>query len=613
MRSSPWASSPLVLGLLLTAGAALAPVSAQAAGSAAAVPTGRLLVLTDRHAGAASAPVAIAAAGVQADGRPLPQIGLVAVRPRAGESAAQAARRLAALPGVAAVEPERRMRLRAVAPPSESDGGTRLRAVGPPSESDGGTRPRAVGPPSESDGDTRLRAVAPPLPDDPALTLPEPAAGTAGSPLPAGTPLQWPLLRERFPRAWQLVDGSKALVGVIDTGVDASHPELAPQIARLVDQREEPSDGSAGSDEEGHGTHVASLACAATGNATGIAGAGDGCRLVVEKTDLSDGSIAAAIVDATDHGVHAINMSFGDDGSRPASATIRRALRYAANRDVVLVAAAADEPLQEQGDPANVLQPTGSGKDLDAGSGLSVTTAEWDGRRAPFAGYGSQISLAAYGTAGGAGATPRGVIGAFPAQPTPFEVGTRPCGCRATIAGDTRYGYLAGTSMAAPQVAAAAALVRVLNPDLSGRAVVRLLKRTARRPAGRGWNDQLGWGILDAGAALEAARDSDARAPRTRLTATAARPAGTIALRWRATDSGPPTVRVSGVRSVALTLVRLRDHRVQRRIALRAKVTAFRLRGEPGARYGLYAQSLDRAGNREPRPRRYDAVVRAPR
>ncbi len=571
MRSSPWASSPLVLGLLLTAGAVAAPASAQAAAPAAAgradAPTGRLLVLADRRADPLGAQ-ALAAAGARRAGRPLPQLGLVAVRPRRGEPVAVAARRLAAVPGVAIVEPERRM---------------------------------------------QLRAAPPPLPNDPALTLPEPAAGGASSPLPVGTPLQWPLLRERFPRAWELVDGAKALVAVIDTGVDASHPELAPQIAQLVDQQQTLAHGPAGTDEEGHGTHVASLACAATGNGIGIAGAGDGCRLVVEKTDLSDGSIAAAIVDATDRGAHAINMSFGDDGSRPASAAITRALRYAANRDVVLVAAAADEPLREQGDPANVLQPTGSGRDLDAGIGLSVTTAAWDGERAPFAGFGSQISLAAYGTAGGAGATPRGVIGAFPAQATRFEVGSRPCGCRAAIAGDTRYGYLAGTSMAAPQVAAAAALVRVLNPDLAGRQVVRLLKRTAARPQGTGWSDQLGWGILDAGAALEAARDSDARAPRTRLTATATRTAGTIALRWRATDAGPPGVRVSGVRSVALTLVRLRDQRVARRISLRTRVHAFRLRGEPGERYGVVARALDRAGNREPRPRRYDAVVRAPR
>lgn len=586
MRSSPWASSPLALGLLLTAGAAAAPDRTQAAQSAAAgraaAPTGRLLVLAARGAAPASR-AAIAAAGMRAAGRPLPQIGLVAVRPRAGESVAAAARRLAAAPGVASVEPERRMRLRAAEPQ--------------PGASQPGARPRA----------------APPLPNDPALTLPEPAAGSATSPLPAGTTMQWQLLRQRFPRAWQLVDGGRALVGVIDTGVDASHPDLAPQIAAAVDQQQTLARGPAGTDEEGHGTHVASLACAAVGNGLGIAGAGGGCRLVVEKTDLSDGSIAAAIVDATDRGVHALNMSFGDDGSRPASGAIQRALRYAANRDVVLVAAAADEPVTEQGDPANVLQPTGSGSDLDAGSGLSVTTAGWDDRRAPFAGFGSQISLAAYGTAGGPGASPRGVLGAFPAQPTRFETGTRPCGCRTTIAGDSRYGYLAGTSMAAPQVAAAAALARVLNPDLTGRAVVKLLKRTARRPAGRGWSDQLGWGILDAGAALEAARDSDARAPRTRLTAVAGRSAGAIALRWRATDSGPPGVRVSGVRSVGLALVRVSDRRVVRRIRLRERLHAFRLQGEPGVRYGLYASALDRAGNREPRPRRFDAVVRAPR
>jgi len=454
----------------------------------------------------------------------------------------------------------------------------------------------------------RLRDV----PDDPALHDAEPAAGSGLSPLPAGTPLQWPLVRSSFPAAWDVTHGERALVGVVDTGVDATHPELASKLAAVVDQR---GSGNANvpptTDEDGHGTHVASLACAATANAAGIAGAGRDCRLVVEKTDLSDASIAASIVDATDRGVHAINMSFGDDGSRPASEAIVRALRYAAHRRVVLVAAAADEPVREQGDPANVLQPTGSGGDLRAGSGLSVTAATYSGARASFAGFGSQISIAAYGTAGGAGAAPPGVLGAFPSTPTRFEQGAKPCHCRASVAGDTRYGYLAGTSMAAPQVTAAAALVRALNPDLSAREVVRLLKRTADRPAGTGWTADLGWGILDAGRAVAVARTLDRRAPSSQLTAVPGARRGVLALRWSAEDHAPAGVVASGVRSVEVTIAPVGGEAI-RRVVYGARVHAANVRVAPGVRYTLRARALDRAGNRE-RGGQRSTVVRAPR
>ena len=82
---------------------------------------------------------------------------------------------------------------------------------------------------------------------------------------------------------------------------------------------------------------------------------------MVERSDLSDFSVAQSIVDATDRGADAINMSFGTDGSRPAAHGIVDAIDYAYKRGVVLVAAAADDPIEEQGDPSNVLQPTGTG------------------------------------------------------------------------------------------------------------------------------------------------------------------------------------------------------------------------------------------------------------
>ena len=186
-------------------------------------------------------------------------------------------------------------------------------------------------------------------------------------------------------------------MAIIDTGVDASHPELAGRIAYAADFSQASDDGGASTDEGGHGTHVASLACAKGGNGIGIAGAGYGCSIIAEKIDFSDSSIAAAIVDAARHGAEAINMSFGTDGSVPPGQALLDALRYARKKGAVLVAAAADEDVTEQGDPANVLQPTNSGDDITRGMGLSVAAAQYGGGRAWFSGRGSQISLAAYG------------------------------------------------------------------------------------------------------------------------------------------------------------------------------------------------------------------------
>ena len=117
-------------------------------------------------------------------------------------------------------------------------------------------------------------------------------------------------------------------------------------------------------------------------------------------------------------------MSFGTDGgaapSRPSSTPSTTPWRTASCSS----SAAADEPIEEQGDPANILQPTGTGPDINAGSGLSVTAADFLDRRASFAGRGSQISLAAYGTYdGNDNDGPPGIFGAFPPRLNALDTG----------------------------------------------------------------------------------------------------------------------------------------------------------------------------------------------
>jgi serine protease len=93
-------------------------------------------------------------------------------------------------------------------------------------------------------------------PNDPALTAVDPNTGV----------VQWYLAREGFDRAWSISHGTGARVGVVDTGIDASHPDLASKLAVPPADWQDPSDdtGPATTDQVGHGTHVASLACAAT-------------------------------------------------------------------------------------------------------------------------------------------------------------------------------------------------------------------------------------------------------------------------------------------------------------------------------------------------------------
>jgi serine protease len=336
--------------------------------------------------------------------------------------------------------------------------------------------------------------------------------------------------------------------------------------------------------------------------------------MLILKSDFSDSSMAKAIVYAVDHGADAINMSFGTDpGPQPAQA-VRDAVDYAYRHNVVMAAAAADRPVTEQGYPANVLQPTGTGPDLAAGLGLSVTAADVSDARASFAGRGSQISLAAYGSfdSTGSGNGPAGIFGAFTAGANELETGSiglpprPPCNCRTTFGGDVRYAYVQGTSMATPMVAATGALVRHLNPDLTAADIVRLIKETARRPAGV-WTDDLGWGILDAGAALTRAASIDRRTPTSRVKHLAPRTAKReITVRWSAADPSPPGVRASGV--ARYELWRATDGGRFKRLYTTTR-TARRVTLRRGSRYRFYTVAVDRAGNREPAPKQADTRI----
>ncbi len=567
MRPSPASSRPWACAL---ASVVVALAVAPGAALAASETTGRLLVTlkpASAKTGSHTAGVLRAAAaslatadGVRLDGAQIPQLGVVSVRPLAGTTQHDLARALRRRAGVARVEVEHRFRLRAVT-------------------------------------------------NDPALTALETAPGT-----PPGTTVQWWAARLGLPAAWDITRGAGATVGIIDTGIDSAHPDLSGKIDETVDNDAIASHGPASVDENGHGTHVASLACGAGDNGIGIVGVGLDCRLRVYKSDLGDGSVARSIIAAADAKVDAINMSFGTDGTTAPAQVIVDAINYAVAHDVVLVAAAADAPVEEQGDPSNILQPTGTGPDITAGTGLSVTAATNADQRASFAGRGSQISLAGYGefadTTG-----PPGLLGAFPGNNTELEAGMgglfpQPgCACRTVFQGDNRFAYLQGTSMAAPMVTATAAIVKHFNPDLRAADVVRLLKETASRPAGTGWTPELGWGIVNPAVALTAARLIDRRAPSSKVRGPkTVRSARAITLRLKGGDK-PPSAGIVASGIAHYEIYRSTNGSRYKRIKSTSAATT-KVRVRRGSRYRFYSIAVDRAGNREGIPPRPDVSFR---
>lgn len=546
---------PLALATAVLAALAGAPAHADrravALAPAEAHPTGRWLVVFERGRARAAGDV-ISRAGARRAGPGVPALGIAAVR---GSSRAIATLRRD--PAVESVERE-------------------------------WARP--------------LRAI----PNDPALHQLETAPGTA-----PGTPVQWALAKERYPRAWDVTKGTGARVGVVDTGIDGSHPDLRSKILSA----DVSGTGSPRTDEDGHGTHVAGLACAATNNGIGVAGAGWGCRINSVKLastlgNVNDADIANGIRLATDRGARAINMSFGGG---PPVATIDAAISYAVAHGVVLVAAADNCDTDDQGSPASQLQPNNA-PDLNAGRGLVVTAAQFDDQRAftgggnencpssERVGYGPQVSLAAYGFYAPFDG-PTGLISTFSAQAVcPLAI---LCPDRRPFNGNDNYAYVAGTSMATPQVTALAALVADLNPYLSLRDKLTLIKRNARRSGG--WTPELGWGIVDAGATVEAARRIDRLAPRSRAEsprrARGSRPA--VRIRWSGSDrAGGTRLIPSGIRSFDVYVKR--GSGAWRRLRRRTKRHSALLRLRPGV-YRFYTRALDRAGNREPAPTRADA------
>lgn len=177
------------------------------------------------------------------------------------------------------------------------------------------------------------------LPDMRDLTREMRKIKTPAAPL-ADAELPWGIRRVGAPDAWTKTQGEGVKVAVIDTGIDAAHPDLAGQVAGGFNALSG-AKPDAWQDDEGHGTHVAGT-IAAKRDGKGVVGVAPKARLYAVKVLDKDGNgnysdVIAGIEWAASHGMKVANMSLGaDEGSEP----LHRAVQAALKAGMTIVAAA---------------------------------------------------------------------------------------------------------------------------------------------------------------------------------------------------------------------------------------------------------------------------------
>ncbi|PZT74380.1 MULTISPECIES: S8 family peptidase [unclassified Streptomyces] len=354
-----------------------------------------------------------------------------------------------------------------------------------------------------SAGATRTRPIVPRATTDIGVDVPltaaqeRAAAARAAADQDPMEPLQWDLLAIRADEAHRRTPGSASVtVAVIDTGVDDTHPDLAPNFdrassANCVSGAPDTTPGAwrPKPGESDHGTHVAGTVAAAK-NGVGITGVAPGVKVSGIKVGDPDGffyteAVVCGFVWAADHGADVTNNSYftdpwlytcADDPDQGALVeAVHRAARYAERRGVVNVASAGnasddlsadtltDATSPDDGTPADRTVDPGRCPDIPAmlPGVVTVSATGAKGLKASYSNYGNGVVDVA---------APGGDATAYQQPDAPATSGL----ILSTLPGG-RYGYKAGTSMAAPHVAGVVALIRSKHPYASPAGVKALL------------------------------------------------------------------------------------------------------------------------------------------
>jgi thermitase len=333
------------------------------------------------------------------------------------------------------------------------------------------------------------------------------AIGTANDPLfTQGS--QWHLSKIQAPSAWDISTGSTSVVvAVVDSGVRASHPDLAGKVLAGYDFIANDSDPT---DENGHGTAVAGVVAPASNNSIGVTGvAWLNPILPVRVLDAAGSGSYSAICNgityAADRGARVINLSLGGTSS---SRALQDAVNYAWNKKCVLIAAAGNNG-------NNIAVYPGACSNV-----VAVSATDSADVRPTWSNYGSYVDVAAPGV----------------------NV--------TTLYGADQYAGWNGTSFSSPVTAGVVALMASANPLLNNAQLVDLLLKNSDDIGAAGYDVYYGNGRVNAFRAVVAARNyvtPDTTAPVTTITSPAN---GSIV-------SGTINVGVSATDNIGVTRVEL--------------------------------------------------------
>ncbi len=302
-------------------------------------------------------------------------------------------------------------------------------------------------------------------------------------------PKQWGPNAIRAPQAWPIMIGTnttneiKKIIAVIDTGTNIKQPDLKTKLwVRSKEKANNGKDDDANgyiddingwnfadknnniNDQDGHGSHVAGIAAAASDNSTGIAGISWGAKIMTLNVfggwGATDEDVAEAIIYAADNGANVINLSLGRYGD---SLLMENALIYANQKNVFVAVAAGNDNIDALlFTPANIT------------TVFTVAAMDRDFNRADFSNYGSKIDLIAPGV-----------------DITSFTK-------------DSATESISGTSMAAPHIAGLAALVLAVN-DQKNPCTPHEVRTVLRQAAGlqpNNFDGNFGFGLANAQAAV---------------------------------------------------------------------------------------------------------------
>jgi subtilisin family serine protease len=271
---------------------------------------------------------------------------------------------------------------------------------------------------------------------------------------------QWHLGFLQVAEAQKYSQGEGVTVGIVDTGVDANHPDLAGSVLRGAGLTPQGGDGR--QDEDGHGTAMAGL-ISAHGRALGIAPMA--MILPVRDADFSIGATSGdGVTWAVDHGATVLCLAYGSADTPQSRAAIQRAT----DRDVVVIAAV-----------GNTNQPDFGPNPLQYAGVVGAAGVDKNGAHA-------QVS----------------VVTRFATLSAPaVDIMSTDTLYVPTHSG---YGTGTGTSAATAIIAGAAALVRARFPKLSAVEVIHRLTATADDKGPPGRDDQYGYGVINLVKALTA-------------------------------------------------------------------------------------------------------------